>query len=208
MLHSFLVLVRHGESEWNAKGLWTGLTDVHLTEKGKKEAREAAELLRDIPFHVAFTSLLVRTHETLDVIAKTLQVVDIPVVHHSALNERHYGIHTGKNKWEVKKAVGDAEFIKIRRSWDYPTPGGESLKDVFTRVVPYYQSEIYTQIAAGKNVLIVAHGNSLRALVKHLENIPDNKIADLEIATGDVLVYRMNAGGSVIKKERRVTRIL
>lgn len=200
---SFLALVRHGESEWNARGLWTGLTDVHLTQKGRQEAKTAARLLRDIPFDIAYTSMLVRTHETLDVIMETLRVANIPVLRHPALNERHYGIHTGKNKWEVKKMVGDAEFIKIRRSWDYPTPGGESLADVHRRVVPYYQSAIHTHIKAGKNVLIVAHGNSLRALVKHLEHISDEKIAEVEIATGEVLVYHIGFRGKVITKERR-----
>lgn len=201
--HSFLALVRHGQSEWNEKGLWTGLTDVHLTQKGRQEARTAARLLQDISFHIAFTSSLVRAHETLDVIVEMLQIEDLPVVRHPALNERHYGIHTGKNKWEVKKIVGEKEFLKIRRSWDYPVSGGESLKDVHRRVIPYYQSDIYTHIASGKNVLIVAHGNSLRALVKHLENVPDEKIADVEIATGEVLVYRMSPRGKVITKEQR-----
>lgn len=198
-----LVLVRHGESEWNARGLWTGLTDVHLTQKGRKEAEQAARLLHDISFHISFTSTLVRTHETLDAIVSTLKMRDMPIIRHSALNERHYGIYTGKNKWEVKKAVGEEEFLKIRRSWDYPTPGGESLKDVHGRVVPYYQSTIHAHIKAGKNVLIVAHGNSLRALVKHLENVSDERIAEIEIETGEVLVYRITPRGKILTKERR-----
>lgn len=201
--HAFLVLVRHGESEWNARGLWTGLTDVHLTQKGRKEAEQAARLLHDISFHISFTSTLLRTHETLDAIVSTLRMRDMPIIRHSALNERHYGIYTGKNKWEVKKAVGEEEFLKIRRSWDYPTPGGESLKDVHGRVVPYYQSTIHAHIKAGKNVLIVAHGNSLRALVKHLENVSDERIAEIEIATGEVIVYHFSSTGRMLKKERR-----
>ncbi|MBI5448729.1 2,3-diphosphoglycerate-dependent phosphoglycerate mutase [Candidatus Gottesmanbacteria bacterium] len=202
-MHSYLVLVRHGESEWNARGLWTGMTDVHLTQKGRQEAELAAGLLLDISFHIYFTSTLVRTRETLDVIAERLKVKDMPVVRHRSLDERHYGIYTGQNKWEVKKAVGEAEFLKIRRSWDYPIAGGESLKDVHDRVIPYYQSTIQAHIRSEKNVLIVAHGNSLRALVKHLENVSDEKIADVEIATGEILIYQISPQGHVLRKERR-----
>ncbi len=197
-----LVLVRHGESEWNAKGLWTGLTDVSLTKKGRQEARQAATLIKELTFHIAFTSNLSRAHQTLEEMLTVLGL-QLPVARHPALNERHYGIHTGKNKWEIKKKVGDEEFMKIRRSWDYPIQGGESLKDVHARVVPYYQAEIHQHIVAGKNVLLVAHGNTIRALVKHLEGIADERIAQVEIATGEVLLYRLDHRGKVLKKESR-----
>lgn len=200
--HSILALVRHGESEWNAKGLWTGLTDVSLTDRGRDEARQAAILIKELTFHIAFTSRLVRARQTLDEML-TVFGVQLPITVHHALNERHYGIHTGKNKWEVRSLVGDETFTKIRRSWDYPIPGGESLKDVHDRVVPYYQTEIRQHVVAGKNVLLVAHGNTIRALVKHLEDIADDTIAHVEIATGEVLLYHMSPSGKILKKERR-----
>lgn len=200
--HRLLALVRHGESEWNAKGLWTGLTDVSLTEKGRAEARTAAILIQKLSFHIAFTSKLIRAQQTLDEILTVLGT-QLPIRSHHALNERHYGIHTGKNKWEIKKRVGDEEFMKIRRSWDYQIPEGESLKDVYERVVPYYQTAIHPHLIAGKSTLIVAHGNSLRALMKHLESIADDTIARVEIATGEVVLYHLNPQGNVLKKESR-----
>ncbi len=199
---AILALVRHGESEWNAKGLWTGLTDVHLTERGRQEARQAATLIHELTFHIAFTSNLSRAHQTLEEMLTVLGL-QLPITRHHALNERHYGIHTGKNKWEIKRKVGDEEFMKIRRSWDYPIKGGESLKDVHDRVVPYYKSEIHRHITAGKNVLLVAHGNTIRALVKHLEGVADDKIAQVEIATGEVLLYHLDHKGMILKKESR-----
>ena len=199
---SILALVRHGESEWNARGLWTGLTDIHLTGRGRQEARQAAGLIADLTFHLAYTSLLVRAHQTLEEILAELHI-ELPITRHHALNERHYGVHTGKNKWEVKKQVGDEVFMNIRRSWDFPISGGESLKDVHARVVPYFQTEIHQHLIAGKNILVVAHGNSIRALVKHLEDVPDDKIAEVEIATGEVLLYYLDNKGKVLKKESR-----
>lgn len=199
---AYLVLIRHGESEWNAKGLWTGLTDIGLSEKGRIEARKAGEEIKDIHFQVAFTSVLIRAKQTLEEIEHALEE-KIPTIENAALNERDYGEYTGKNKWEVKKQLGDEEFLKLRRSWDYPVPHGESLKDVYIRAVPYYQEHILPELKQGKNVLVFAHGNSLRALVKFLDNIPDNKIAELEIPTGQVLVYSFNQDGKIISKEIR-----
>ncbi|KKU87996.1 MAG: 2,3-bisphosphoglycerate-dependent phosphoglycerate mutase [Candidatus Gottesmanbacteria bacterium GW2011_GWA2_47_9] len=167
---AILALVRHGQSEWNAKGLWTGLVDVSLTEKGRQEARQAATLINELTFHIAFTSNLSRAHQTLEEMLTVLGL-QLPITRHQALNERHYGIHTGKNKWEVKKQVGDEEF--------------------------------HQHIIAGKNVLLVAHGNTIRALVKHLEGVADDKIAQVEIATGEVLLYHLNRQGKILKKESR-----
>lgn len=199
---AYLVLVRHTESEWNAKGLWTGLADISLSEDGRKKARLLAEKLKNIYFDVAFTSVLNRSKETLAEI-KTALGGDFPVVEDKALNERDYGEFTGKNKWQIKEKVGEEEFLKIRRGWDYPIPKGETLKDVYNRVVPYYQAQILPYLKNGKNVLVVAHGNSLRALVKYLENISDNDISNLEIATGEILIYKINEVGNVVSKEEK-----
>lgn len=198
-----LILVRHGKSAWNKLGLWTGHTDVDLIEEGHEEAKRAGELLRDIDIHHAHVSHLKRTHQTLEGIKRGLGRDDIEPQKHHALNERHYGVHTGKNKWEVKEAVGEEEFMKIRRNWDHFIPEGETLKDVHARVVPYYENEIKPQLAAGKNVLVVSHGNTLRALVKHLEEIPEELICDVEIGTGEVLCYDIDAEGTVGNKEIR-----
>ncbi len=184
---SYLVLVRHGESEWNAKGLWTGLKDIGLTEKGRQEAREAAEKIKDIKFDLAFTSVLKRAKETLEEMN-----IKVPVMENAALNERDYGIYTGKNKWEVKKEIGEEAFLKLRRSWDFQVLGGESLKDVYNRVVPYYKEHILPELKKGKNVLVSAHGNSLRALVKFLNKISDNDITKLEIPFGKPLIYQIS----------------
>lgn len=195
-----LVLVRHGESEWNLKGLWTGWTDVPLTDKGRAEARRAGEALKGIRFDAAFTSMLMRAQQTLDEIKKILGE-EIPTTEIEALNERSYGIYTGKNKWEVQKEVGDEQFQLIRRGWDTHIPEGESLKQVYERVVPYYKQTILPLLEAGQNILITAHGNSLRALIKYLENISDENIGHLELATGEAYVYDIDETGAITHKE-------
>jgi 2,3-bisphosphoglycerate-dependent phosphoglycerate mutase len=200
---AYLVLVRHGQSEWNAQGLWTGWRDVPLSPEGIAEARRAGELLRDIPFDIAYTSALTRAQQTLEEIKRVLGREDLPTVTDPALNERDYGDLTGKNKWKILEEYGEEQFLKWRRSWDYPVPGGETLKDVYARVVPYYQREILPQLREGRNVLIAAHGNSLRALVKYLENIPDDEISKLEIGTGEVYVYQVDPEGRIVSKEIR-----
>jgi len=196
-----LILVRHTESEWNQKGLWTGLTDIGLSESGKEKARLVGEKLEGISFDFAFTSVLIRAKQTLDEIKNVLSLQNLPTVENSALNERDYGIYTGKNKWEIQKEVGVEEFKKIRRGWDFPIPKGETLKDVYNRVIPYYQNEILPKLKEGKNVLIVAHGNSLRALVKYLENLSDTDVEKLEIPTGEIYVYSFNDQGTIVSKE-------
>lgn len=201
---SYLVLVRHGESEWNSKDLWTGWTDISLSEKGRQEAREAALALKDIRFDIAYTSSLARAQQTLDEMIKTLNIPNIPIMKNKALDERNYGVFTGKNKWDIKEKLGDEEFLKLRRSWDYPITKGESLKQVYLRVIPYYETEILPKLKIGKNILISAHGNSIRALAKYLENISDDYIAKFEIDTGETLVYQIDQNGKVISKEVRV----
>lgn len=200
---AYLVLVRHGESEWNAKSLWTGWTDVELTERGRGQARSEAFLLRDMKFDICFTSTLKRAKQTWDEIRMEIQATGIATIEDKALDERDYGDLTGKNKWKIKEEYGEELFQKWRRSWDVRPPKGESLKDVSERVVPYYRSKILSEIKLGKNVIVVAHGNSLRALMKYLENIPDNEIAKIEIGLSEAYVYEIDKEGIIVGKEVR-----
>jgi 2,3-bisphosphoglycerate-dependent phosphoglycerate mutase len=197
---AYLVLVRHGQSEWNALGLWTGQEDVSLTDQGKLEARNAAEHLREITLHKAHTSSLSRAQQTLEEIKGALSHTELETVHHAALNERHYGDYQAKNKWEIKDQIGDEAFTNLRRTWDYPVPNGETLKDVHSRVLPYYEEHILDDLKEGKNIIVAAHGNSLRALMKHLDEIDDDKVHELEIGTGEVVVYEISDEGRVIGK--------
>lgn len=195
-----LILVRHGKSEWNLKGLWTGWTDVSLAPVGQADARETARLIEDIQIDTVFTSKLKRAKETWEEMNKVLKR-KVPVIESEALNERDYGDFTGKNKWEVEKEVGEEEFLKIRRSWDYPLPNGESLKQVSERVLPYFHEHVEPLLKAGKNVLISAHGNSLRALAKYLESISDDDISKVEFVPASAYIYELDYEGKVIKKE-------
>lgn len=199
---AYLALVRHGQSEWNALGLWTGWTDVALSEKGHQDAKDAGEALKDITFNLGYTSALRRAQQTLDDITVILKQ-NFPIIKNQALNERDYGDLTGKNKWKIKEEYGEEQFLKWRRGWDDPLPKGESLKDVYTRVVPYYEQEISPHLKEGKNVIIAAHGNSLRALVKYLENVSDKDIPSLEIGLGEVYLYTIDSKGNVTNKEIR-----
>lgn len=198
-----LVISRHTESEWNLLGKWTGLNDVDLTEKGHQEAEQIGEILKDIEFDVVYTSEQKRTHQTLAGILKGSVHADVPHQVHGAVNERDYGELTGKNKWEVQDEIGEEAFKGIRRGWDYPVPGGETLKDVYARVVPFFDQELLPQLQAGKNILMVAHGNSIRALIKHLEDIHEDKIAEVEMSFGQVLLYHITPDGDVHRKEVR-----
>ena len=200
---AYLVFVRHGQSEWNALGLWTGQRDVPLTEAGRAEARKAAEHLQDITLHKAYTSKLSRAQQTLDEIKQALGHADLETEEHEALNERHYGDYTAKNKWEIKDQIGEEAFTKLRRTWDHPVPNGETLKDVHARALPYYEERILQDLKAGKNVIVAAHGNTLRALMKHLENVADDNVHELEIGTGEVIVYEVDADGTVTDKQLR-----
>jgi 2,3-bisphosphoglycerate-dependent phosphoglycerate mutase len=199
---AYLVLIRHGQSEWNALGKWTGWQDIPLTDKGRAEAQEAAKALEaaDIKLHKAYTSKLMRAQQTLEEVKKHLGHIDLETEAHEALNERHYGDYTGMNKWEVKDEVGEEVFTSIRRSWDHPIPNGESLKDVHGRVQPYYEEHILADLKQGKNVIVAASGNSLRALAKHLENTPEDQVHELEFGTGEVYMYTISDDGKVINK--------
>lgn len=200
---AYLVLVRHGTSEYNAKGIWAGWHDPLLTEEGKKDAEIAGEALRDIHFDYGIVSSLTRHKQTLEIILKHPGQEHVQVIETEAVKERNYGDFTGKNKWEVKKQLGEEEFLKLRRSWDYPVPNGESMKQVYEREIPYYENEILPKLKEGKNIIIASSGNSLRTLVKYLENISDEGIAKVEIAPGEVYIYTINSEGKVTNKEIR-----
>ena len=197
-----LILVRHTKSEWNALGLWTGWSDVSLSKEGRVEAEATAKHLRDLAIDRAYTSTLKRVTETWSIIQKTLGW-NIPTTEDAALNERNYGIYAGKNKWEIQKQVGDEEFRKIRRSWDHPIPDGETLEDVYNRVVPFYEKEILWQAKEDKNIILLASGNSLRALVKYLEHLTKEEVLNLEFGIGEVYVYTLDSDGKVVEKEIR-----
>lgn len=198
-----LVISRHAESEWNILGKWTGLTDINLTEKGRGEALKIGELLQGVTFDAVYTSEQKRTHQTLEGIMKGSGHADVPHFKSPHVNERDYGDLTGKNKWEVKDEIGDEAFHGIRRGWDYPVPGGETLKDVHGRVVPFFDAEILPRLKRGENILLVAHGNSIRALIKHLEDIHESEIADVEMGFGEVLFYHITPEGKLHKKEKK-----
>ncbi len=203
-----LIVSRHTESEWNLLGKWTGLNDVNLTEKGQHEAVQIGEMLKDIHFDIVYTSEQKRTHQTLAGILQGSVHPDVPHQVAGAVNERDYGELTGKNKWEVQEEIGEEAFKGIRRGWDFPVPGGETLKDVYARVVPFFDAELLPQLRLGKNILLVAHGNSIRALIKHLEEIHEDQIAEVEMGFGQVLLYRITPAGQVDQKEIRQIDII
>lgn len=198
-----LILVRHGLSEWNKKGWWTGWNNPPLTAQGHKEGQKAGEALKDIPLDEAYVSDLLRAQQTLDEIKKVLQQENLPTTISKEIKERNYGDLAGKNKWEMKEKYGEEQFMKWRRSWDSPIPNGETLKDVYNRAIPYYETNILPKLKAGKNIILVSSGNPLRAFAKYLEKISDEQITSLEIGTGEVYVYTINPEGTVENKEIR-----
>jgi len=198
-MNSKLVLVRHGQSEWNAKNLFTGWKDPKLTDLGIQEAIRAGELLetRNLNFDLMFTSDLFRAQETGRLILEQINQKDIEIIQDQSLNERNYGDLAGLNKDEAREKWGEEQVHIWRRSFDVPPPGGESLKNTAERVLPYFEREIMPKVKKSLNILIAAHGNSLRALVMHLENISSEEIVKLEIATGDPLIYEYSNGDFV-----------
>jgi 2,3-bisphosphoglycerate-dependent phosphoglycerate mutase len=194
-----LVLVRHGESEWNKKNLFTGWRDVDLTEAGIAEARTAGRKLKaqGLRFDVAFTSALTRAQRSLTLMLEELGQQDLPVFKDQALNERDYGDLVGLNKDDARVKWGAEQVHIWRRSYDVAPPGGESLKDTAARVLPYYISEMLPRLLRGDNMLVAAHGNSLRALVMVLEHLSPQQIVKRELATGVPLIYRLNADSTV-----------
>jgi 2,3-bisphosphoglycerate-dependent phosphoglycerate mutase len=202
-MDNVLVLVRHGESEWNKLNLFTGWKDPGLSEKGVEEARTAGRLLKaeGYKFDVAYTSALSRAQQTLDIMLQELGQTGLETHEDQRLNERDYGDLSGLNKDEARKKWGEKQVHIWRRSFDVPPPGGESLKDTAARVLPYYDAKILPELKAGRNVLVSAHGNSLRALIMKLEGLTGEEIVARELATGLPIVYRLNPDGSV--RERR-----
>jgi 2,3-bisphosphoglycerate-dependent phosphoglycerate mutase len=201
-MHRTLVLVRHGQSEWNAKNLFTGWKNPDLTPEGVEEARRAGRELRklDLLFSIGFTSALLRAQHTLELIFEELGQSNVPTVKDRALNERHYGDLSGLNKDEAREKWGEEQVRLWRRSYDVPPPGGESLKDTVARVVPFYVQRILPPVMRGERVLVAAHGNSLRALCMVLEQMSPEAVTTLELATGVPIIYKLNADSTVASK--------
>lgn len=191
-----LALVRHGQSLWNLQNRFTGWVDVPLTPEGEAEARRAGERLRDLSFHVAYTSSLVRAQETLRIICETAGL-DLPVIRDEALNERHYGDLQGLDKAQTAARYGDEQVHLWRRSFATPPPNGEALKDTAARTLPFFERAVLGDIAQGHDVLVVAHGNSNRAIVMELDQLAEDEVPGLELATGVPLVYDLGTDGTV-----------
>ena len=198
-----LILVRHGQSEWNAKNLFTGWENPGLTETGIIEAKNAGYLINnlDIDFDCLFTSALIRAQLTGTIILKTINQEDIKIIENKALNERFYGDLQGMNKDECKQKWGEELVQTWRRSYELGPPGGETLKETGDRVLPYYLNEIHPMLMQDMNILVAAHGNSLRSLIKYLDKVSDEDIVKLEIPTGAPIHYRFNEDGKVMHKK-------
>ena len=197
-----LILIRHGQSEWNALNQFTGWKDPGLSSKGIEEAKSAGKIIYNlkINFDLVFTSALIRAQNTAEIILKEINQ-SLTTIKDQALNERNYGDLAGLNKDDARKRWGDEQVHIWRRSYDIPPPGGESLKDTGERVLPFFMKEILPHVCEGKNVLVAAHGNSLRSLVKFLDKISDEDIVKLEIPTGAPIHYVINEDGSVKSKK-------
>lgn len=187
-----LIIVRHGQSQWNLENRFTGWIDIDLSPKGIEEAKAAGEKLKGYTFDKAYTSALIRAQKTLDIILETIGQKEIPVEKDKALNERMYGDLQGLNKDDTRKQYGDEQVKIWRRSYDIAPPGGESLKDTADRVLPYYHEKIEPDLKAGKRILISAHGNSLRALIMYLEKLTPQQILETEIPTGSPKYYKLD----------------
>ena len=197
-----LILIRHGQSEWNALNQFTGWKDPDLTAKGIEEAHNAGKIINNlkINFDLVFTSALIRAQNTAEIILKEINQ-PLSTIKNQALNERNYGDLAGLNKDDARKRWGDEQVHIWRRSYDIPPPGGESLKDTGERVLPFFMKEILPHVCDGKNILVAAHGNSLRSLIKFLDDISDEDIVKLEIPTGAPIHYLINEDGSVKSKK-------
>jgi len=202
MSDRLLVLVRHGQSEWNLKNLFTGWKDPDLTKQGIAEAKDAGRKLtaEGLKFDIAFTSVLLRAQHTLDLTLAEIGQTGLPTKKDLALNERDYGDLSGLNKDDARKKWGEDQVLIWRRSYDVPPPGGESLKDTLARALPYYVQEILPCVLRGERTLVAAHGNSLRALIMVLEKLTPEQILKRELATGAPVIYRLNADSTVASK--------
>jgi 2,3-bisphosphoglycerate-dependent phosphoglycerate mutase len=197
-----LILVRHGESEWNLKNLFTGWKNPDLTEKGVNEARNAGRKIKagGLTPTVFYTSALKRAQHSLDLILEELGIVNLVITRDQALNERDYGDLSGLNKDDARAKWGEEQVLIWRRSYDVPPPGGESLKDTAARTLPYYEKHILPQVEAGETVLVAAHGNSLRSMVMAIEGLTPDEILKRELATGEPVVYRIGKTGKLKEK--------
>jgi len=198
---AILVLLRHGESEWNLKNIFTGWVDIDLSPKGVEEARQAGKLLKGYRFDKAYTSALIRAHRTLDIVLDEIGQKQIPVIKDAALNERHYGQLQGLNKAEMAKQYGERQVHLWRRSYEVRPPGGESLKDTAERVLPYFKKYILADLEAGRDILVSAHGNSLRAIVMDLDQLTKEQVMDLNLATGVPIVYEFDSSLKILSKK-------
>jgi 2,3-bisphosphoglycerate-dependent phosphoglycerate mutase len=198
-----LVLVRHGESQWNLENRFTGWVDIPLSPNGEAEARKAGEQIRALGVHfdAAFTSVLQRAEKTLAIILEAIGQADLAVERDQALNERHYGDLQGLNKAETAAKFGDEQVHIWRRSYDVPPPNGESLKDTAARTLPYFEAKILPLARDGRNVIVAAHGNSLRSIVMSVEGLTPEEIVEVNLATGVPIVYRVAPDGSVSPKQ-------
>ena len=198
---SKLVIIRHGQSEWNLQNLFTGWVDVDLSPKGVEEANGAIDKLKHFHFDAAFSSVLIRANRTLDIALQGIGQGHLHVEKNEALNERHYGDLQGKNKKETALKFGDEQVHIWRRSFDVAPPNGESLKDTLERVIPYYTANIEPKLKENKTIIISAHGNSLRALIMHLDCLSSEEILKREIPTGQPYLYELNAELKITKSE-------
>ncbi len=206
-----LILIRHGESQWNLENRFTGWVDVPLSPKGEQEAKEAGEKLKSYKFDKAFTSKLQRANNTLNFILQASGQTNIPIEFDVALNERHYGALQGLNKGETAQKYGDEQVKIWRRSYDVPPPKektdmnpdgtSESLKDTAARTLPYWEKNIMPEIKSGKNIIVAAHGNSLRSIVMHLDNLTKEQVLELNIPTGAPLLYVFDSNGTIVEKK-------
>lgn len=201
---SVLVLVRHGESQWNLENRFTGWVDVPLSPKGVLEAQAAGEKLKkeNIHFDKAYTSVLQRAQRTLDLILKVLDQPSLPIEKDQALNERHYGDLQGLNKAETAKKFGDDQVKIWRRSYDIAPPNGESLKDTAARTLPYFESRIMKDLKSGQNIIVAAHGNSLRSIVMFLDNLTKEQVLELNLGTGVPIIYQFDAALKILSKKQ------
>ncbi|MBI2094198.1 MAG: 2,3-diphosphoglycerate-dependent phosphoglycerate mutase [Candidatus Omnitrophica bacterium] len=205
-----LVLIRHGQSQWNLENRFTGWVDIPLTDSGRMEARRGAEIIKHLKFDCAFTSALKRAEETLRIVLETTRQTHLPIERDPALNERHYGALQGLNKAELAKKFGEQQVHIWRRSYDVAPPKdktewnldgkSESLKDTAARTLPYFKKRILPLVESGKNVLVVAHGNSLRSIIMDLDRMTKEQVLQLNIATGAPILYEIDSTGRVLKK--------
>lgn len=201
-----LILVRHGITSWNKEGRWQGQIDIPLSEEGKAQIDKTDETIRDLRIDKIYTSPLARVKQSEWVIVKDLKL-DCLVIESPALSERDYGIYSGKNKWDFEHEVGHEEFERVRRGWSTPIPGGETIEDVYNRVIPFYKETILKDLIAGKNVMVISSGNTLRALIKHLDNLSVEEVENLDLGFAEVIAYDVDRSGQAANKEVRARGI-